>query len=190
MKSQRSTFAAEYLVTRPGRSWDAKVFESGEEVAEIQKGEGPTSVMKTKGGETLILSRTVNGEIKPFSLEMTVLKSGEAQGGEGGITAFTIRDHLFEHHGKIYMLTNSPQGRPLREFLLGKRYICRLDNFPSSRLAEMDHETRSSLRRFRGVPAGEMDGIGTEGHHVRLSEELEDIGMPLAAACYLLYSTA
>jgi hypothetical protein len=190
MESQRNTFAVEYLVTRTGRPGDAKIFASGEEVAEIQKGEGQTCVMKTKDGETLILSRTVNGEVRPFSLEMTALKSGGAHAGEGGISAFTIRDHLFEHHGKIYMLTNSPEGRPLREFLLGKRYICRLDNFPFSRLAEMDHETRSRLRRFRGVPVGEMDGIGTEGHHVRLSEELEDIGMPLAAACYLLYSTA
>lgn len=190
MESQRNTFAVDYLVKRTDGPSDAKIFVSGEEAGEVRKGEGPTYVVKTKGVDRWILSRRVHGEIRPFSLEVTALENKQAHGEERGAASFTIRNHLFEHDGKVYMLTSSPEGRPLREILLGKRYICRLDNFPIPRLTEMDHESWSKLRRFRGVPVGEMEGIGTEGHHVRLFEELEDIGLPLAAACYLLYSTA
>jgi hypothetical protein len=66
-----------------------------------------------------------------------------------------------------------------------------LDNFPFSELSDVDYETRSKLiSKFRGAPVGELDGLGKEGHHLRFFNELEDIGLPLAASCYLLYSTA
>jgi hypothetical protein len=87
------------------------------------------------------------------------------------------------------MLAGTPEGRPLQDFLLGKRYICRLDGFPFSDLTEIDDETTSRLRRFRGVPVGELEGPGMQGYHVHLSDELEDVSLPLSASCYLLYST-
>jgi hypothetical protein len=61
------------------------------------------------------------------------------------------------------MLASTPEGRPLGEFLLGKRYICKLNNFPFTDLTEIDHETRSKLRRFRGVQVGELEGLGKGG---------------------------
>lgn len=189
MQSQRGSFVVDYLVKRTAKPWDAKIYALGKEVADIRRGESSTYIVRTKGKDAWILSRSIKGEIKPFSMEVMAIESSQAH-GKGGAAELVITDHLFEHRGKVYMLTSSPEGRPLRDFVLGKRYICRLDNFPLSGLAEIDYETRSRLRKFRGVPVGEMDGLGTEGHHVRLSEELEDIGLPLSASCYLLYSTA
>lgn len=184
MAGQRITYGTDYLVKRTGSPSEARIFASGEAAGELREVDGQSCVLMSGGKERWKLSRRVHGEVRPFSLEVTEL------GGRRGRVVLTVRNHLFVHHARIYMLTNSPAGRPLREYLLGKRYICRLDGFPTSRLAEVDHESWSRLRTFRGAPVGEMDGLGTVGHHVRLTEELEDIGLPLAAACYLLYSTA
>jgi hypothetical protein len=87
------------------------------------------------------------------------------------------------------MFTNHPEGRPWHQYLSGPRYISRLDNFPYSDLAEVDHHLKHRLKRFRGVPVGEASGLGTHGHHVKVEKELEDVGLIIAASSYLLYST-
>jgi hypothetical protein len=102
----------------------------------------------------------------------------------------TIREHLFKHREKFYMLTNHPEGKHWNEYLSGPRHISRLDNFPYTELAELDHHIRHRLRRFRGIPVGEASGFGIDGHHVRVDKELEDIGLLIAASSYLLYATA
>ena len=102
----------------------------------------------------------------------------------------TIREHLFKHREKFYMLTNHPEGKHWNEYLSGPRHISRLDNFPYTELAELDHHIRHRLRRFRGIPVGEASGLGIDGHHVRVDKELEDIGLLIAASSYLLYATA
>ena len=102
----------------------------------------------------------------------------------------TIREHLFKYEGKFYMLTNHPEGKHWNGYLSGIRYISRLDNFPYSDLTDLDYQIKHKLRRFRGVPVGEVSGLGIQGHHVKVEKELEDIGLLIAASSYLIYSTA
>lgn len=184
MEAQESKHRVEYLVKRAGKPSDARILASGSEVGVLKEAPDHTCTLQAESGGRWTLSRKVHGEIRPFSLEAI------EHGSEGAKRTLTIRNHLFVHKGRVYMLANSPAGRPLREYLLGRRYICRLDRFPTAKLAEIDRASWGRVRTFRGVPVGEMDGLGTEGHRVKLAVELEDIGLPLAAACYLLYSTA
>jgi ABC-type transporter Mla subunit MlaD len=44
--------------------------------------------------------------------------------------------------------------------------------------------------RFRGVPVGDVSGLGINGYHVKVEKELEVIGLLVAASSYLIYSTA
>jgi hypothetical protein len=43
------------------------------------------------------------------------------------------------------MLTNHPEGKHWNEYLSGARYISRLDNFPYSDLADLDHHIKHEL---------------------------------------------
>jgi hypothetical protein len=181
---------ADYVVKKTSNPWRTGIYEGEEEVAEIRGREDLTYLLTAKDGSEWTMTARVHGEIVPFSMTVNQSKTNETGGGTHGTTVLTIRDRAFFHNGKFYMLAGTPEGRPLKEFLLGKRYICRLDSFPFSDLAEIDHETRSRLRRFRGSPVGELTGLGKDGHQVHLSDELEDISLPLAASCYLFFSTA
>jgi hypothetical protein len=51
---------------------------------------------------------------------------------------------------------------------------------------------RQKVKRFRGVPVGEASGLGAtpEGHSVKVNDELDDIGLFIAATSYLMYATA
>jgi hypothetical protein len=177
----------EYVIERTGQPWEAKVFSSGKEVAEIRRGKEGGFVLSIAADGEWTLSPRVHGEIRPFSMKAT--RTG-ARGREDGTSELTIRDHVFFHGGICYMLTNAAEGRPLREYLSGAKYICRLENAPVSDLEKVDQVTRSALRRYRGKAVGEMAGLGTKGHRVSLSSELADVGLPLAAASYLLYASA
>ena len=88
------------------------------------------------------------------------------------------------------MLTNHPEGKHWNEYLSGFRHISRLDNFPYSDLTNIDQHIKHELLGFRGVPVGEISGLGIQGHHVKVDKELEDIGLLIAARSYLIYSTA
>jgi hypothetical protein len=183
---------SEYLVVGP-RPWEAKIFldgEGGEEIAEIKKGEDQKSfkLIRKKDGHKWILTKNVHGEFRPFS--MSVLDQNEHNGCGIDKNVLTIREHLFKHRGKFYMLTNHPEGKHWNEYLSGIRYISRLDNFPYSDLTDLDYQIKHKLRRFRGVPVGEVSGLGIQGHHVKVEKELEDIGLLIAASSYLIYSTA
>jgi len=181
--------AADYLVKETGKPLRMRIYIGLEEIAEIQLRGDMTHVLTTKDGNTWTLDARVHGEIRPFSMTVNQSIAHDTSHPTSEATVLTIRDHLFLHRGKFYLLGCAPEGKPLRDFLVGKRYICRLDNFPFPDLTEIDHETRSRLRRFRGPQVGELEGLGEGGHRVRLSDELEDIGLPLSASCYLLYST-
>jgi hypothetical protein len=117
---------------------------------------------------------------------------------EGENALLTVRDNIFKHDGKFYMLANHPEGKSWHDYVDSPvRYISRLDNFPYSNMAETDEKKhhqnlRDKLKRFRGVPVGEASGLGTspEGHHVKIDLELENIGLFLAAASYLMYASA
>ncbi|MDA4117104.1 MAG: hypothetical protein OK455_02040 [Thaumarchaeota archaeon] len=184
------SLVADYIVKAADRPGGASIYINGKEVAEMRTRHDLSHVLATKDGNEWALTARVNGDIIPFSMTVKRLKARDAHDAALGTIVLTVRYHVFLHKGKFYMFGAAPEGRPLREFLVGKKFICRLDNFPFSDLTEIDLETMERLRRFRGVPVGEYEGLGKEGHRVRISEELEDIGLPLAASCYLLYSTA
>jgi hypothetical protein len=87
------------------------------------------------------------------------------------------------------MMNNLPEGRLSGEHFSGSRFISRLVNFPFKDDSEVDPKTWERLRRYRGLQVGEMSGFGrTGGHKVKLEPELEDIGVPLAVASYIIYS--
>jgi hypothetical protein len=175
-------------VIRGPRPGEAKIFLDDEEIAKIENGEDRKSFkLISKDGSRWILTNNIHGEFRPFSI--TVLEQIKGK-DDASREVLTIREHLFKHREKFYMLTNHPEGKHWNEYLSGPRYISRLDNFPYSELAELDHHIRHRLRRFRGIPVGEASGLGIDGHHVRVDKELEDIGLLIAASSYLLYSTA
>ena len=177
----------EYIINGP-KPGQAKIISEGEEVAEIKKGEDQRNFkLIAKDGAEWTLTKNLHGEFRPFSI--SVLEQNKEK-EEADREVLTIREHLFKHGGKFYMLTNHPEGKHWNDYLSGPRYISRLDNFPYSDLAELDHHIRHKLRRYRGVQVGEASGLGIHGHHVKVDRELEDIGLLLAASSYLLYSTA
>jgi hypothetical protein len=186
----------------------ATVFLAGSKIAEIRKeDQGYRLVRLGDGQEEWLLSNRVHGEPRPFSFSVrrvTAKKDGGAnrppsngddeEEEEGEV--FVVRDQLFKHNGKFYMLANQPAGRHWSEHMLSPvRYIGRLDGFPYSELAEVDYQDRDlrdKIKRLRGTPVGEASGLGIEesGHRVRLDRELEDVGLFIAAISYLLYASA
>jgi hypothetical protein len=183
---------SEYVIIGP-RPWEAKIFldhEHGEQIAEIKKGEDQKSfkLIRKNDGYEWTLTKNVHGEFRPFSI--SVLSQNDDNDNDTNKEVLTIREHLFKYRGKFYMLTNHPEGKHWNEYLSGIRHISRLDNFPYSDLKEIDHHVKHELLRFRGVSVGEVSGLGIQGHHVKLGNELEDIGLLIAASSYLIYSTA
>jgi hypothetical protein len=183
---------------KKGRTpWEARVFsEDGEEVAEIKKGEElEFRLLSKKGNQEWVLTNKIDGEHRRFSFSVR-----EAEKQEGQKDALlTVRDNIFKHNGKFYMLANHPEGKSWHNYVNSPvRYISRLDNFPYSDVSEMDEnkhhrqDLRQKLKRFRGVPVGEASGLGAtpEGHYVKVNDELDDIGLFLAATSYLMYASA
>ena len=122
-----------------------------------------------------------NGEIRPFSAEVTHIKSK--------VVMLKIKNHLFFYKGAAYLLTGIPENvRPI-DHVLGKRHISRLASFPFSNLDDVDRETWGRLRLHRGSSAGEIDGDGLEEFKVTLSSELDAIGIQLSAVLYLIYTS-
>jgi hypothetical protein len=181
--------AVDYLV-KADRPKGATIYVEGKEVAEIRTRHDFGHVLTAKDGSEWVLTASANGEVRPFSMAVKQLKARATQDATPGAAVLTVRYHVFMHDDRFYMFGAAPEGRPSREFVVGKKYICRLDNFPFSALTEIDLETMHKLRKFRGSPVGEYEGLGKEGHRVRISDELEGISLSLAASCYLLYSTA
>jgi len=173
---------SEYEI-KGAKPWEAKIYSDDEEIAEIKKGDGPTFKLISKDGREWTLSNQVHGEMRPFSI--TVRQDQNKGKTDPTKDVLTIREHLFKYKDKVYMFTNHPEGRPWHQYLSSPvRYISRLDNFPYSDLVEVDDHLK-----HRGVPVGEASGLGTQGHHVKVEKELEDIGLIIAASSYLLYST-
>lgn len=172
----------QYTVRRSGRPSDAVIQREGEEVATL-RGEGNLLFrLESKAKGSWVLDPRVHGEVRPFSMNVTASDSkGEA--------VLTIRNHVFFHNAKAFMLTSIPEDVHPADHVFGKRHINRLEKFPFSRLEDIDLQTWGRLRSQRGVSAGTIDGLGVDEFRVALSQELEDIGLQLAAASYLLYST-
>lgn len=187
MNSKKKLSNIDYTV-RSGGSGITEISIGDEIVGEIKKGEDSTFILSTKSGNRWILSPKIKGEIQPFSMtvEQEVMNKN---GYTKKVELFIIDHHLFQHNNKFYMINIVPEGMPMRETILGKQYICRLNKPLSSQLSNIKHQDKSKLRWLRGIPVGELDGLGTDGHRVRLSDELEDIGLPLVASCHLMHSS-
>jgi hypothetical protein len=198
--------SSEFTIKRGPAQWDARIFsENGEEIAAITKGEGlEFKLISRKDNREWVLSNKVDGEHRRFSFsvreaEKKETKAGERRGKEEEDNALLIvRDNIFMHNSKFYMLANHPEGKSWHNYVNSPiRCISRLDNFPYSNVSEIDENKhhlslRHKLKRFRGVPVGEASGLGTtrEGHHVKVNDELDDIGLFLAATSYLMYASA
>ncbi len=182
---------SEFTVKKGPRQWQARIFsKDGKEVAEITKGEQlGFKLISKKDKSEWTLDNKIDGEHRRFSF------SAEEKGGR---KILTIRDNVFSHNSKFYMFANHPEGKSWHDYVKSSvRYISRLDNFPYSDMAETSdkkhHQNlRDKIKRFRGIPVGEASGLGAsaEGHHVKVNQELEDIGLLLAAASYMMYASA
>lgn len=205
--------SSEFTIKKGSSHWDATIFsKEGEEIAAITKGEGlEFKIVHRKDNSEWIFTNKVDGQHRRFSfLAIEPEEKDEKRGEERRGTIrednnnnhnnplLTIQDNIFMHNGKFYMLANHPEGKSWQDYVNSPiRYISRLDNFPYSNISEMDenkhnHNLRQKLKRFRGVPVGEASGLGTtpEGHHVKVNDELDDIGLLVAAASYLIFASA
>lgn len=173
----------EYTIKRAGKPSDAVISSGGTKVANL-RGEGNLLFRLEAAGEgDWKLDPRVHGEIRPFSMNVTAGAGSEEP-------VLTIKNHVFRHDRKMYMLSGIPEDVHPAEHVLGGRHITRLDQFEFSRLEDIDMETWGRLRRHRGVSVGTIEGFGLEEYKVKLSKELQDIGLPLSAASYILYATA
>ncbi len=141
---------SEYVIIGP-RPWEAKIFldhAHGEEIAEIKKGEirRASNLLEKIDDHKWTLTKNVYGEFRHFSISVL----NQTEDNDINKEVLTIREHLFKYGGKFYMLTNHPEGKHWNGYLSGIRYISRLDNFPYSDLADLDHHIKYELLRFRG----------------------------------------
>ena len=200
----------EYVIKKYAAPLEAKIFQDGKEIAEIKKSDDFSFKLTNQDGKEWILINKVHGQRRPFSLSVRNAgaressnshqhhphhQSSERDDSHHKHDVLTIKNHVFKHRGKFYMLTNHPSGNAPRSYISGPRYISRLDNFPHSELAEVEkhdsHGGSHRVKRFRGVPVGEASGLGISeaGHRVKVGEELQDIGLFLAASSYLIYAS-
>jgi hypothetical protein len=195
---------SEFTIKKGRRQWEAKIFsENKKEVAEIKKigKQLEFRLLSKKDNHEWVVTNKMDGEHRRFSFSVREAENQEEEEEEGRRekdALLTVRDNIFKHNGKFYMFANHPEGKSWHNYVNNPvRYISRLDNFPYSDESEMDeskyHQNlRQKLKRFRGIPVGEASGLGTtpEGHHVKVNDELDDIGLFLAVTSYLMYASA
>jgi hypothetical protein len=192
---------SEFTIKKGPTQWEAKIFsENGKEVAEIKKrGEQSEFRLLSKNdNREWVLTNKIDGEHRRFSFSIREVEKQQEQGQREKDALLTVRDNIFKHNGMFYMLANHPEGKSWHNYVNNPvRYISRLDNFPYSDVSEVDenkhHQNlRHKIKRFRGVPVGEASGLGTtpEGQHVKINDELDGIGLFLAATSYLMYASA
>ena len=181
------TLSSEYVIKHAKDPGEATITVSEREAGHLQRKGKEIFELTCDHKERWILSKKVDGRIAPFSI-MATLESSSATEEKKEQRSFKIRNHLFRYNGNFYMI-GMPEGKATREYITGAKYIVRLVNFPFSDLDSIDTETISRLRRQRGVPVGKIFGLGASGFHANIENELQKIALPLAASCYLIYST-
>jgi hypothetical protein len=188
LTEQDSCLSTEYIIKHKDASL-ASINVSQNEVAQLEKKEKEIfELWSDSGGDRWTLSKKVDGRIAPFSIIAIPESQSSHRTHEKEDTTLKIKNHLFRYNENFYMI-GMPEGKTAVHFIKGAKYICRLVNFPFSDLDSIDPEMISRLRRLRGIPAGEIFGLGSTGFHAIIEAELERIGLPLAASCYLIYST-
>ena len=192
--------SSEFVIKKRPKESEAIIYLGKDKIAKIEKHEGFTFKLITyKDKQEWVLSNLVHGQRRPFSYAVlkTVQKTPDDRGEEiqTGQEVFVVREQLFKHNGKFYMLASHPEGESWADYVNSStRYVSRLDSFPYSKLSDIDHEhykLRHKIKRFRGKPVGEATGLGQDegGHHLRLDNELAEIGLFIAAISYLLYAS-
>jgi hypothetical protein len=182
----------EYIVKRTGAPGEATIEKEGKIIGDIHPISGLFVVVDRTSRKTFKLTPRVDGEVRPFSMIAYETTDDDQEYGNriSGREVLKIKNKLFWHNGNIYLMNSVPEGSLPREHITGSRFISKLVNFPYSSDQEIDPETWERLGRHRGQQVGELSGLGrVDGHKVKLASELEDIGVPLAAASYLIYST-
>jgi len=171
----------EFIVRRTGDPREAQITEGGQLVGQLKKDGDKTAILRTEdgSGRVLQLNPRVDGVISAFSSAVY----------DNENLVFKIKSGLFSHNGKVYMFKGLPEGVSMSGHLNGTKVIIRLDEFPYQDVDQVDRETREKLLRYRGIEVGRVSGLGTRGHKVVLHDDLLDIGLPLSAVSYLLYST-
>jgi hypothetical protein len=159
----------------------ARIFSKQQQIGELR------NVAKglfrlTDEAKSWLLNRKIDGTLLPFSM----LISEERDSKE----ILKVKDHLFPYNAYFYMIGGIPESQNPKDHLRGYKYIIRITNFPHTQHEQIDEETLSRLKRHRGVPVGRIHGLGSKGFYLKIEDELKDIGLPLAAATYLMYSTA
>jgi hypothetical protein len=163
------------------------------EIAELFQSDRESYSLKIKeDGRNLKFSKRVDGEVRPFS--MIVIDQSSEGSEQTGDPVLKIRDRLFFHRGKMYIISNVPEGKHAGHYQSGPKFISRLDNFPFSDPSSVDPLTLSRAeRRLRGVRAGEIHGTGLSesGHRVSIEDgNLADIALPVSVASFLMNTTA
>lgn len=191
--------SSEFVIKKKPKGSVAKIFVGKEEIAEIKQGEGFSfKLTKSKDKMEWIVTNFVHGEHRPFSFSVRKIeKKSTDQVTDKDLTEeiFVIRDQLFKHAGKFYMLASHPEDKSWSEYVKSSiKYICRLDDFPYSDLSEVDyhhHTLQDKIKRFRGKAVGQASGLAIEenGHSVKLDSELDDIALFIAAISYLIYAS-
>jgi hypothetical protein len=186
-----SELSIEYVVKQTVSRADASISLDQREAGRLHvEGKGMFTLL---GNETQswTLCNKEDGEVRPFSMiVVSGIDKNLALNVREEEYVLKIKDNLFEHNGSFYSLGGIPEGRPAKAHLMGSKIICRLVNFPFSQIEQVDQETKHQLKRYRGIYAGEFYGLGSSGFHVKLENDLDDIGLPLAASSYLICSTA
>ena len=159
----------------------AKIFSKEQRIGELHNS-GKGLYKLTNGSKSWILTRRIDGNLLPFSM----LISEE----DGTKEILKVKDHLFPYNSYFYMVGGIPESQNPKDHLRGFKYIIRITNFPHTQHEQIDEETRNRLKRHRGVLVGRIYGLGSKGFYVKLEDELKDIGLPLTAATYLMYSSA
>ena len=168
---------------RTGDPSEAEIRQAGQLVAYLDRdNDKPQSLLRLQDDSKRIyrLDPRVDGVISPFSSEIS---------DDGGDILLKIKSGVFSYNGKIYVFKSLPEGKSMKGHLSGSKHIIRLENFPYHKVDDIDRETRERLYRHRGVDVGQLSGFGKLGHKVTIGDELRDIGLQLAAASYLMYST-
>jgi hypothetical protein len=206
-------FASDFIVKKAAkgsRQPDAIIFSGNEKIAEIKKEKNRNSfrLVSLKDGLEWLLANDVHGEPRPFSFSIRRVPTADQQdehdksdteASRKDNEVFVVREQIFKHNGNFYMLAGHPQGRDWNEHIHSAvRYINRLDDFDVgddldlSQVDYQDRDLRDKIKRLRGIAVGEASGLGIEdqGHHVRIDEELADVGLFIAAISYLIYACA
>lgn len=186
-----SLLSTEYVVLH-SENKSATILQDNQEKAVLKKADipGAFELIGKDPNQKWKLTNKVDGEFRPFSI-CCYTEDKKSDDSSKEEPYLKIKYHIFSHGDNFYSVGEAlPSDSTPRDHLSGSKYICRLVNFPFSHLDHIDEETRHQMKRHRGIAVGDFYGLGGSGFHVKTyGEELLDVGLPLTASVYLLYTT-